>query len=275
MQSGAIPDCIFFLSMNKNTQYPLLLQGFTLNELNATTTASISSNGTIAQGRGNAKWFDLFPRVNTNGSEATVLSAKFGNVGILQNVLARTLQAGQAMSQHEYYPIDAVPGQTWQIQYSRGVVGTSTGLTNFHLHVYHVNVFDTLEYRCKVSEQPHLYRQDLIWEIGSGTTWKGNAQTVQPGNGYVKAMQIFINGDITDLTDTILTINVNGVAVMVNALAALFAMYGNNTIVNRTGMRFPIYIEPNTDIDVQITQLSGTRSLGALICVSLLFSGCE
>lgn len=246
-----------------------------MNQLDATATASVSTNGTISQGRGNGKWFDLFPRANTNGADATTLSVKFGNQGILQNVLARTLQATSAQSQHEYYAIDAVPGQTWQVQYQRGAVGTSIGLTNFQLHVYYDNPFDTFEYRCKLSEKPHLYRQDMIWRIASGGIWKGEAQTVQPGNGYVKAIQLMINADITDLTDTIITVNVNGTAVILNACAALFSMYGSNTIVNRTAMRFPIYIEPNTDINVEIEQLSGARAIGALISLSLIFSGCE
>lgn len=259
----------------REKKYPLIIQGFTLNALNATTTSSVSTNGTIAQGRGNAKWFDLFPRQNSNIADGTTLSAKFGNTNVLQNVLARTLQAGQAQSQVEYYPIDATPGQTWQIQYGRGLVGASTGETNFQLHVYHENPYDTPEYRCKISEKAHLVRQDMIWEIGSGTTWNGAAQTVQPGNGYVKAMQLMINADITDLTDTIITVSVNGVDVIVDALAALFSMYGNNTIVNRAAMKFPVYIEPNTQIEISVTQLSGARSLGALVCLALTFSGCE
>lgn len=259
------------------SRYPLIIEGFTLNELNGATSGSISSNGTISQGRGNGKWLDLLQRSNfaTRPQDAATVSVKVGNQGLLQNVLARTLQSGGAMSQHEYYPIDAVPGQTWQVQFQRGAVGSTLGLTNCHLHIYYDNPYDNMQYRCKVSNKPHLYRQDMIWEIGSTTIYNGAKQTVQPGNGYVKAIQLAVNYDIADLTDTIITVNVNGVAVILNALAALFAMYGTNTVQNRTAMRFPIYIEPNTDIDISVTQLSGTRSYGALVTLSLIFSGCE
>jgi hypothetical protein len=266
-----------YIFKKMESKYPLIIQGFELNQLNGATTSSVSTNGTISQGRGNGKWFDLLERSNfsTRAADAATASVKIGNQGMLQNVLARTMSSHAPMSQHEYYPIDAVPGQTWQVQFQRGAVGTTLGLTNFHLHIYYENPYDNMQYRCKLSNKPHLYRQDLIWEIGSTTIYNGAKQTVQPGNGYVKAIQLAINYDILDLTDTIITVNVNGVAVILNALASLFAMYGTRTVQNRTAMRFPIYIEPNTDIDISVTQLTGTRSYGALVTLSLIFSGCE
>lgn len=260
--------------MHEQTKYPLLIEGFTLNEINATTTAQRSTSGVISQGRGRAKWFDLVQRT-TNLGDGLVITAKMGNIDVLRAILASSLAIHNALCQAEYFPIDLAPGQTWNIEMRRGDVGSTTNTTNFHLHIYYANQWDLPAFRQKITDKLNLFRQDMIFEIPAGNPYLSTSQTVPNDQGYVNAVQIMINADYTDLTDTLFSLNVNGVAVIQNANAALFAMQGINTIVNRSGVKFPIMIEPDSQISVVTNQLSGARALGQLIVVALFFSGCN
>ncbi len=253
---------------------PLLVEGFTLNEINALTTAQRSTSGVISQGRGRAKWFDLLPRV-INLGDGLVITAKMGNIDVLRAVLAETYGSDKAITQHEYAPIDLAPGQTWNIEFRRGDVGTTTNTTNFHLHVYYENQYDVLSFRNLRKDKLNLFRQDLIFLIPAGNPFISPSQTVPNDQGYVDAIQIMINADVSDLTDTLITLNVNGVAVINNACAALFATQGAQNIVNRAGVKFPIKIKPDSQISITTNQLNGARAFGKLVAVALYFSGID
>lgn len=258
------------------TDLPLLIEGFTLQSYDGAAVAQRATNGKISEGRGNAKWFDLFVRTFNTSSCNALVTAKFGNTDVLKDFLAANLRQFLPVCLAQYWPIDIQPAQTWNVALARAGYGTDAGTVLLHLHVYYQNIFDTPEFRSRsLNDSLHLVRQDFGFAIGAGNIFRSQEFTLPDQYGDVCAMMVTINADYTDLTDTAISIQVNNTAVMVNVCAALFANAGLNTIVNRSGLKMPVFIQRQSTFKVEIEQLSGARSVGAIVQVGFYFDGCK
>lgn len=255
-----------------DTKLPLLIQGFTCNTFAPSATqSSRSTSGSISTFRGIAVWMDVVLRQFTVVADTILLTVRIGNIDIYKAVQLSSLRQELPSSYQQLVPIEGKEGQTWNLTTQTGNVGSATGQITPHLHIYYFNPFDV---KARTFDAKlFTYREDILFQIGAGTIFVGKEQTIEADQGNVIAMQLFINADVGDLTDTVLTVTINRVDVLSNVCGAIFAMLGSNGINNKKMLKFPIFIPPSSSVNVSTTQLSGARSVGSVLTLAMYYDG--
>lgn len=244
--------------MKKETGVPLIIQGV---EMTAATVNNKISNttGTFIKGRGKIVWIDFMLNevIVTNGN---TLGFSGGSVGVIVQEIAQLFRRSIASFLHNYLPTCIDAGQSYNAQ-----IATTNNATTFNgnaiMHVYYDNPFDTPEFRAKLdSDLLVLQRQTFRIDLSSGI---GNKRatasvTVPADHGNVCAVQFTYDGDPLDaMFANRFSISVDGVEFIINACA-----YLTLRDCTRKGLRWPIFIERESEITIAINDETTTGQTG-------------
>jgi len=252
--------------MSNVTKYPLLLQGVNLTSCNATRRVA-TTQGTFLKGRKNVVMIDFMsdPSAALDGNSLTFTG---GSVQVLKAASMYLFTRTVAPFLHRFVLLCLNPGQSYQAQMSTTNNPTTTDAVGV-MHIYYENEYDTKEWNCKTeADILTLQRQGFFINLSSGIGSKatGAAVTVPNDQGNVVAIQLIYEGTpLAAMLQCFITINVNGVAIILNA-SAYFACND----CTRRSLIFPVMIERSSEIEL-IVDDSATTGQNGLYTLNLFF----
>lgn len=245
------------------TVYPLLIEGFTLNNLAAPIGSVSNTNGKFSQGRGLVSWLDLVPitAANFDGITATIT---VGNKNVLDTGAVAAFDTTARPFGHKYIPLNAQPGQTWAVQLVQTLAGNAMSA---QLCAFYQNPFDNPEWLSQLADPClNLKQQDKTFQFAVGTTER--EFPVESDQGQVFAIQVLSQERaIASLRDNRITVLVDGVAVIQNLVQAYTA--ANCT---RKMLTLPIRIPQRATLTVRVTN-SGVAS--TIVGVRLFYNNAK
>ena len=169
---------------------------------------------------------------------------------------------------HRFILLCINPGQSYQVQMSTQNNPSTTDAVGV-MHVYYENEYDTKDWNCKTeADVLTLQRQGFFIDLSSGIGSKEAGQTITVPNdqGNVVAIQLIYEGTpVAAMLRCFITINVNGVGVIINASA-----YFTCNDCTRRSLIFPILIERSSEIQVVVNDSNTTGQTG-LYTLNLFF----